>query len=223
MEQSNDLAMGYVMGRDGNGYGNGYGGFGGFGGDWLAILVILAILGGNNGWGFGGNGGNNMIGYELGKAATQADVASGFNNSAVLNNLNDIKLGQQTGFANVQQTLCQGFNGLDRAIGDCCCQTQRSIDNVRFELERSTCNILQNQDRNTQRLFDYLTNKENQELRDQVLTYKFRESQSQQNAYLVDQLRPTARPAYPACNPYESAWGWNRGGFNQGNNCCCNG
>lgn len=215
----NDFGMGYAMGRDGTYGGNCGCGYGGFGGDWLAILVILAILGGNNGWGFGGNGGNNnMIGYELGKAATQADVASGFNNSAVLGNLNDIKLGQQTGFSAVQQTLCQGFNGVDRAIGDCCCQTQRSIDSINFNLERAKCDILQNQDRNTQRLFDYLNNKENQNLRDEVLTYKFKESQAVQNAYLVDQLRPTARPAYPACNPYESSWGWNRSGCN--NNCC---
>ena len=218
MEQNNDLAMGYVMGRDGNGYG-GCNGFGGFGGDWLAILVILALLGGNGGWGFGGNGGNNMIGYELGKAATQADVASGFNNSAVLSNLNDLKLGQQTGFSGVQQTLCQGFNGIDRAIGDCCCQTQRSIDAVRFDMERNKCDIIQNQDRNAQRLFDYFVNKENQALRDEVLTYKFRESQATQNAYLVDQLRPTARPAYPACNPYSSSWGWNGGN----GNCCFQG
>lgn len=226
MEQNNDLAMGYVMGRDGNGCYGGYGGFGGFGGDWLAILVILAVLGGNGGWGFGGNGGNGFMNYELGKAATQADVAAGFNNSAVLNNLNDIKLGQQTGFAAVQQTLCQGFNGVDRAIGDCCCQTQRSIDAVRYDMERNKCDILQNQDRNTQRLFDYFVNKENQDLRDQVLTYKFRESQATQNAYLVDQLRPTARPAYLACNPYESAYGYGRTGYGNcgyNNGGCCNG
>lgn len=220
MEQGNDLAMGYVMGRDG-GYGN-YGGLGGFGGDWLAILVILALLGGNGNWGFGGNGGNNMIGYELGKAATQADVASGFNNSAVLSNLNDIKLGQQTGFSAVQQTLCQGFNGVDRAIGDCCCQTQRSIDSVKFEMERNKCDIIENANRNTQRLLDYMQEKENRDLRDQVLTYKFRESQSAQNAYLIDQLRPTARPAYPACNPYSSSWGWN-GSWGNNGNCCNNG
>lgn len=69
MEQNNDLAMGYVMGRDGNGYGNcGFGGLGGFGGDWLALLIIFALFG-NNGFGYG-NGGGNMIGYELGKVAT---------------------------------------------------------------------------------------------------------------------------------------------------------
>lgn len=121
MDQNNDLAMGYVMGRDNNngwnncGYG-GYGGYGGFGNDWLAILVILALLGGNNGWGFGGNGGNNAIGYELGKVASANDVASGFSTSAIMSDLNDILLGQTQGFAAVQQTLCQGFSGVNQTL-----------------------------------------------------------------------------------------------------------
>ena len=169
--ENNDLAMGYVMGRDGNGYGNGYGC--GFGGDWLAWLLIFALFGGNGGWGFGGNGGNNMLGYELGKTATQADVASGFNNSAVLGSLNDIKLGQQQAI-NYNN---QGFSGLERVVSDCCCTTQRAIDGVNLNLERSTCQILQGQDRNTQRLLDYLTAKETQELRDKLQAAQFRESQ----------------------------------------------
>ena len=121
MDQNNDLAMGYVMGRDNNngwnncGYG-GYGGYGGFGNDWLAILVILALLGGNNGWGFGGNGGNNALGYELGKVASTNDVASGFSTSAIMSDLNDILLGQTQGFAAVQQTLCQGFSGVNQTL-----------------------------------------------------------------------------------------------------------
>ena len=153
-----------------------------------------------------------MIGYELGKAATQADVASGFNNSAVLGNLNDLKLGQQTGFASVQQTLCQGFNGINQEIANCCCQTQRGIDNVNYNMERNTCQILQNADHNTQRIIDWLNAKEAQDLRDQVLTYKFRESQSQQNAYLLDQIIPRARPAYAACNPNTGAFGFGNQG-----------
>lgn len=203
------FAEGYAMGRDSNnGYGNGA-----FGGDWMAIWLILAFLGfGGGGFGGYGNGGNNMIGYELGKAATQADVASGFNNSAVLGNLNDLKLGQQTGFASVQQTLCQGFNGINQQIANCCCQTQRGIDNVNYNMERNTCQILQNADHNTQRIIDWLNCKETQDLRDQVLTYKFRESQSQQNAYLLDQIIPRARPAYAACNPNTGAFGFGNQG-----------
>ena len=103
-----------------------------WGSDGIWAILLLALLG-NNGFGFGGRGGygggygagSEFVGYELGKVATQADIASGFNNSAVLGSLNDIKLGQQTGFANVQQTLCQGFNGINTAI----LQTQNSIDN----------------------------------------------------------------------------------------------
>lgn len=122
MEQNNDLAMGYVMGRDNNngwncgGYG-GYGGFGNsFGGDWFAIIVILALLGGNGAWGLGGNGNNNMLGYELGKVASTNDVASGFSTSAIMSDLNDILLGQTQGFAAVQQTLCQGFSGVNQTL-----------------------------------------------------------------------------------------------------------
>lgn len=198
MEQDNG-ALYYAMGRDNNGNGA-------FGGDWMAIWVILALLGfGGGAWGGGfNNGGNNMLGYELGKTATQADVAAGFNNSAVLSSLNDIKLGQQQAI-NYNN---QGFSGLERVISDCCCTTQRAIDGVNFNMERNTCKILQNQDANTQRIIDWLNCKETQDLRDQVLTYKFRESQSQQNAYLIDQIIPRARPAYAACNPNTGAFGF---------------
>lgn len=207
MENQDNMALGYAMGRDTNG-GNGM-----FGGDWAAMWFILALLGfggfGNGGW--GNNGGNNMIGYELGKAATQADVASGFSTSAIMGNINDIILQQSQGFANVQQTLCQGFNGVNQAISDCCCQTQRAIDGVNYNMAKNTCDIIQAQERGTQRIIDWLNCKENQSLRDELFTYKLSASQSAQNAYLIDQLRPTARPAYPSCNPYASAYGWNNG------------
>ena len=122
------------------------GGFGGFGGGGIGCLLPWLFMGN----GFGGWGGN-------GNCATQADLAAGFNNSAVLGKLNDLTLGQ-TG---IQQTMCQGFNGINtavlegfhgvdnavctlgyqtqqgvneitRQISDCCCTTQRAIDGVRY-------------------------------------------------------------------------------------------
>ena len=105
-QSSNDIATGYIMGRDANncGYGNGM-----FGQDGLWWLIVLLLFGwGNNGYGFGGGFGG---GYGS-SVATQADLAAGFNNSAVLNSLNDIKLGQ----AGIQQTLCQGFNGVQQTV-----------------------------------------------------------------------------------------------------------
>ena len=111
-EQTNDFGVGYALGRDSvdNRYGNSM-----FGGDWSWWIIILLIFGwGNNGFGggFGNNGGGNVLGYELGKVATTNDVATGFASSATLNSLNDIKLGQ----AGIQQTLCQGFSGVNQTV-----------------------------------------------------------------------------------------------------------
>lgn len=111
-QDDNSLATGYMIGADrNNGYGNGL-----FGGDWAWIIILLLLgWGGNRGFGgFGGFGGGYGFegGYDIGKLATTNDVAVGFNNSAVLNNLNDLKLGQ----AGIQQTLCQGFNGVNTSI-----------------------------------------------------------------------------------------------------------
>lgn len=215
MEQNNDLAMGYVMGRDGNGYGNcGYGGLGGFGGDWLALLIIFALFG-NNGWGFGGNGGNGMMNYEIGRLATTNDVASGFSTSEIMSDLNDILLGQSQGFAAVQQTLCQGFNGINTSIMQQGYQNQSGFNSIERQIADCCCRLENAYQAGTQKLLDYAHEKENQELRDRLFKADLRQSQAEQNAYLIDQIIPRARPMYPGCNPFESSWGWNR------NNGCC--
>ena len=71
-------------------------------------------MGGGNGFGFGGGG--------RGDYATQADLAAGFNNSAVLNKLNDITVGQANainynnqGFSGLNTSLLQGFHGVPAA------------------------------------------------------------------------------------------------------------
>ena len=230
-----EFAEGLAVGMNENrGYGNG--GFGNGWGDGWWILLLLLCGWGNNGW--GNNGNNQNVGYELGKMATTNDVASGFNNSAVLGNLNDLKLGQTQGFAAVQQTMCQGFNGLQqtamqgfhgvdnavctlgynmqtgfnsmsREIGDCCCAAQRAIDSVKFENEKNTRDIIDSQRCGTDRILAYLSGQELDRLRAENQGLRFQASQAAQNAYLVDALRPTARPAYITCSPYESAYGRN--------------
>lgn len=117
-----------------NGYGNGFG----WGGDWIWVILLLALFG-NNGWGFGGNGGGfgcNAVGYELGKLATSNDVAVGFAQNATLSSLNDLKLGQ----AGIQQTLCQGFNGVNTAI----LQGNNTLQNAICQLGYEQQNCLNN-------------------------------------------------------------------------------
>ena len=204
-----EFAEGYAVGQ-GTNYNNS--GFGGCGDGWWILLLLLCGWGnGNNGWA-GNGGGNQMLGYELGRVATTNDVASGFSTSTIMGNINDIMLTQQAGFGNVQQTLCQGFSGINQAISDCCCRTQGAIADVKYANERNTCDIIQSGKDNTQRILDYLACKENQELRDQNFALRLQASQSAQNAYLIDQLRPTARPAYITCSPFDTAFGFNRSG-----------
>lgn len=226
----NSFAEGYAIGRDSNGYNNN-----GMFGDsawWIIILLIFGWFG--NGWGGNGFGGNNgggfMTGYDLGKVATTNDVASGFNNSAVLSNLNDLKLGQ----AGIQQTLCQGFNGVNTSIltstngtqreiadlgyklQDCCCKLERGIDGVNFNLSKATCDIIRSGQDNTQRILDFLTNDQIAKLRAENTVLTNQLSQNAQTSTIINTLRPVAQPAYITCSPYESVYGFNRCGCNTG-------
>lgn len=59
-------------------------GFDGNNSYWWLILLFLVFGWGRNGNGFGNNGGGSeMTGYEIGKLATQSDVASGFTNNTL--------------------------------------------------------------------------------------------------------------------------------------------
>lgn len=170
----NEMMTGYLAGKSdagggmgcgvwpwmmGAGMGMGFGGGWGYGGigEWIPLLFLAGIFG----WGNGGWGGNGRIDY-----ATQADLAAGFNNSAVLNKLNDITIGQANainynnqgfaglntallqGFHGVDNAICNlgyntqtGFNGLTRQIADCCCDTRAAIKDVGTGIERTGWNL----------------------------------------------------------------------------------
>ena len=211
----NDLLSGYMMGQN-EGCKNG----GLFGGDGIVgLIAILALLGGGiGGFGFGGGGmmwpwmmmGGGFGGWNRGDCATQADLAAGFNNSAVLNNLNDLKLGQ----AGIQQTMCQGFNGvnttvlqgfngvergfcdLSHQISDCCCTTQRAIDGVNYNLATGLCNlqnamnsntrdIIDGQREGTRAILDFLVQDKISALTAENQNLRLAASQSNQNAVLM--------------------------------------
>lgn len=193
--------MGYYEGElSGIGNNNGFGGDG-----WWAIILFAMIFGwGRNGNGFGGgygNGGSEVLGYELGKVATTNDVASGFNNSAVLSNLNSLKEGQlqminynNQGFNGLNTAILTTGNTISREIADCCCSTQRLI-------ERGFCDIVNNNNMNTQRVIDYMQNEKICALQAENVALKGQISNQAQSAYIINSLNPQARPAYLVPNP----------------------
>ena len=236
---SDGLASGLAIGQGNN---NGWGGA--WGAEWLWIIVLFALFG-NGGCGFGGNGscGNGNLNYELGKVATSNDVAVGFAQNATLGNLNDLKLGQ----AGIQQTLCQGFSGVNTAvlqaqnaaekgfaqvgyqIADCCCQTQRAIDGVNYNMAKNTCDItnaihtstrdiIDSQRDGTNAILNFLTQEKISSLQAENAALTAQLSQNAQTRTLIDTLRPCPQPAYITCSPYQSVYGV---GYN--NNCGCGG
>ena len=232
------FAEGYAIGQGNanNGWGNAWGG------DWIWIILLFALFGwGNNGNGngFGCGCGNSQFAYDLGKVATTNDVAVGFNNSAVLSSLNDIKLGQ----AGIQQTMCQGFNGVNMAVmqssnalsaqfADCCCQTQRAIDGVNYNMAKNACDIqntinmstrdiIDSQRNGTNAILNFLTNEKISSLQAENAALTAQLSQNAQTRTLIDTLRPVAQPAYITCSPYQSAFGFGFNGCNNGCGCGC--
>lgn len=203
-EQSNDFGIGYAVGRDTNcGYGGGYGN-GMFGQDGLWWLIVLLLFGwGNNGYGFGGGFGGFGGGRCASPCATQADVRAAVDQQTLIS-----KLDQQTygladstyalnntitnGFHGVDNALCSlgynmqaGFNGLQHSIDSCCCTTQRSLDSVKYENAKNTCDIIRAGQDNTRAILDFLTQDKISTLTAENQALKFQASQTAQNAFIT--------------------------------------
>ena len=244
MFNSNCASIPLVANIDGCGNnGNGAWGDGG----WLWIIVVFALLFGWGGNGFGWGGNNGRDGYPC---ATQADVRAAVDQQTLISKLDqqtyglasstyDLNNTLMNGFHGVDNAVCQlgyqtqqGFNTLGHQISDCCCTTQRAIDGVNYNLatqsnaiQNAMCNntrdIIENQNCNTRSILDFLVQDKISALQAENQNLKLQASQAAQNQFLVNELRPCAKPAYITCNPYTASYGF---GYNNGcgcNNGCC--
>lgn len=156
-----------------------------FGGDWSAWIILFLLFGlfGGNGWGNGFGGNNGGAGFQ--GFATRADINEGF----ALNGL-------QNGITAIQQGLCDSTYAITGRISDCCCQTQRAIDGVNFNLAKGFCDLgnvmntntrdlLENQNTNTRAILDFLTNDKIATLTAENQALKFKASQTEQNAFIT--------------------------------------
>lgn len=157
-------------------------------------LVWLAVLG--RGGIFGGGSDAATQG-----AITRSDLFEGFNNQDVNAQLRGITSGLCDGFYAVNTGLKDGFYGIKDAI----CATNRNIDGVRYDIaaaihtEGEATRALINAN-TMQALRDKLEDRDRE-----LLTANFQLSQQAQNAYLINEIRPCAKPAYITCSPYTTA------------------
>ena len=215
-------------------------GFGGEGWGWIWLILIFAIFGGwGNGFGgFGGNGGGfNTPGFQ--GYATRSDIDSALSTQGIESGINGIGTQLCNGFASVNSNI----SNLGYQLQDCCCQTQRAVDGVNYNLAAQT-NILQNtvnnngnaiqqalcsgfrdvidaQNAGTQRIVDLFTQDKIQSLQTELQSAQLQLSNAAQTTNIVNALRPTPVPPYPVMSPYTSII--NPTGFTFGvNGCGCN-
>ena len=218
-------------------YGGNNGGFGGFGdsnGWWILLLFILL---GNGAWGgFGGGFGG---GGELYPWMNQSNqINGGFRDQMLSNQLNGIQSSVTGGFNDVQMALCngfagveqganarqianmqtafagqtamaQGFNGVQSALANCCCENRLGLADLKYTVATENCadrtqslmntrDIIDSQTRGTQAILDKLcaleldgvkgqlaqAQRENVGLQNQLNMAALRESQTAQNAFI---------------------------------------
>lgn len=115
---------------------NGWGG----GGAWWIIILFLFMFGmGGGGWGWGNRGND---------ALTRAEMQQGFDTQEITRKLDGLSYGMCDGFYAQNTTMLNGFAGVTSAVRDaqfaaqqCCCETNRNIDSVRYDAQKNTCDI----------------------------------------------------------------------------------
>lgn len=138
--------------------------------------------------------------------------------------------GLQQAINQVAVGAMQNTNALQTQLAECCCENRQGQAQIQYQMATDTCaitnsinqaarDITDNANANYRQLHDELIamrmedkNDQIAELRTQIQQKDLAASQCAQNAYLIDQLRPAAVPAFQVPNPYA----------NYGFGCYCN-
>ena len=173
-------------------------------------------------------------------------------NNSMLTGFNGINTNiMQTGYG-IQQAInadtianMQNTNALQAQLANCCCETREAIQNVNYNMATNTCalqntlnsntrDIIDSQQAGTRAILDYLCQDKIATLTAENNDLRRAASQDRQNALLttamtaqtnqiLDAVRPTPVPAYPAASPC-GLGNWSpqvlANGYNTG--CCCN-
>ena len=230
---ASDVAL--LSGRNGNNDG-----FGDNGSWWVIIFLIFAFMGwgrNGNGFGSGSNGYGAMDNYVLASdfATIQRQLSDGFGDLTAQSRY--IQNGLCDGFYAMNTSLLNGFAGVNNAImtngyetrnainnlssdlASCCCQTQRAIDGVNYNLATNTCALQNTMNMNTRDIVDTV-NANYRALHDEIVANRIEDknaqitaqqneinalrlkaSQEAQNAYLLSELKPCPQPSYVVNGP----------------------
>lgn len=177
------------------------------------------------------------------QSGIQNSLCQGFN--GVNTNIMQGNFGLQQAINNASVANMQGQNALQSQLASCCCETQRAIDGVNYNMATNTCaitnqmnnntrDIIESQNAGTRAILDYLCNDKISTLQNENQALRLAASQANQNAAIgamidastANIIRRTGNdcpiPAYVVPNPnccYNPTVSFNNGcGCNSG---CC--
>ena len=146
--------------------------FGGGGG--LLILVILFLF-----FFMGGRG----PAAADGGALTRAEMQAGFDTQEITRKLDGLTQGLCDGFYAQNTTMMGGFASVTAAVKeaqfaskDCCCETNRNIDGVRYDAQKNTCEIISAIHAEGEATRNLIQQNEMQQMRDRMQRMELREA-----------------------------------------------
>lgn len=224
-----DIAAVTDNNNDGWGGGNG----------WWVIIILFALFGwGGNGWG-GRQGAAAATTTDLQNGFDTQSILNKLNgiNSGICDGFYAMNTSLLTGVNTIENAVqantvagMQNTNALATQLANCCCENRQGQADIKYAMATDTCaittaignatrDITDNANANYRQLHDELIamrmedkNEQIAQLRSEIQQKDLAASQCAQNAYLIEQLRPAAVPAFTVPNPYS----------NYGYGCYCN-
>lgn len=138
------------------------------------------------------------------------------NTNAIQTQLADCCCKTQT---NIERNTNQGIlntNAIQQQIASCCCDVEKMNLQNRFDNQAYNNNTLQAIDKVGDRIIDYMAAEKAQTLRDENQALRLAASQSAQNQYIINALRPYPSPSFVVNPPFQ----YTNCGCNNG--CGCN-
>lgn len=160
-------------------YGNG--GFSGGENGWFWIVILFLFGWGRCGNGFGGGGGLNT-------------------DFAILERKLD---SQNNGICDLGYNMLAMNNQTNMAIKDGFCATQNMFAQSRYDNSLNHCATIQAIDKVGDRIIDKMNADRAEAMKDEIQALRLAASQSAQNQYIINQLRPMPIPAFQVSAPWQ--------------------
>lgn len=159
---------------------------------------------------------NGFANVQTGLMGTQAQIANtGFDTIQAINagtvsglqNTNAIQAQIAAGAADLALANCQTNNNITSGFAALNYNLATEACADRAAIQTGVRDIIDNANNNTRAVLDFLVQDRITALQTENQALKGQISQSEQNAYLIEALRPAAQPAYLVANPYTGVYG----------------